>query len=350
MKKKTMVLLGLLCLGLYAAGTGSSDPETESQKVMANSSGNTIQENRKEESSDSEEAEEESTEISEPEKEKTTSRPVERAPVDLSNLPAWNGDPYVVINGNHPYFSDEDLVGSSYEHYGSLDSLGRVTLAYACIGPDLMPSEERQSISDVHPTGWNQAQYDGISGGYLYNRCHLIGFQLTGENANEQNLMTGTAYFNVEGMLPFENMVADYVKETGNHVLYRATPIFQDSNLLASGILLEGRSVEDDGYGIEFCVYCYNVQPGIGIHYSDGSSWTNAPQPEPEPEPEPDPVQTYTTEEETCTYILNTNTHKFHYPDCPSVRKMKDKNKREVTQSRESIISQGYEPCKNCNP
>ena len=194
------------------------------------------------------------------------------AAFSLSDVPAYAGAPYVAVNNNVPYFSDSDLTTISFEQYGGLDSLGRCQAAYASIGWDLMPTEKRGSISSVRPTGWHNVKYDGIDGKYLYNRCHLIGYQLTAENANEKNLITGTRYMNVEGMEPFENMTADYIKETGNHVLYRVTPEFEGNNLVASGVLMEGKSVEDDGAGVQFCVYCYNVQPGITIDYATGES------------------------------------------------------------------------------
>jgi len=192
---------------------------------------------------------------------------------DVSAIPAYGNSPYVAVNNNQPYFNDSDLVTTSFEKYSELDSLGRCGVTYACVGKDIMPTEERNKIGMVKPSGWQTEKYNGlIDGNYLYNRCHLIGYQLTGENANTKNLITGTRYMNVEGMLPFENMVADYVKETNNHVMYRVTPIFEGSNLLASGVLMEAKSVEDNGAGIEYCVYCYNVQPGIAIDYATGDS------------------------------------------------------------------------------
>lgn len=193
--------------------------------------------------------------------------------VTLDEIPPFSGSPYVTINDNIPYFTDDDLAESSYELYSPLDALERCGVAMANVGQDLMPTEKRGSISSIHPSGWQSVQYDFVDGGSLYNRCHLIGFQLTGENANRENLITGTRYLNVEGMLPFENMVADYVQETGNHVLYRVTPIFEGSNLVASGVLMEGYSVEDWGESICFHVYCYNVQPGVTIDYATGESW-----------------------------------------------------------------------------
>ena len=193
--------------------------------------------------------------------------------LSLDSVPEFDGEtPYAVINGNTPFFEEEELVSESYEHYSELDSLGRCGAAVACIGKDLMPTEERDSIGSVKPSGWHTVKYDIVSGKYLYNRCHLIGYQLTAENANKKNLITGTRFMNVEGMLPFEDMVADYIKETENHVLYRVTPIFDGENLLASGVLMEAISIEDGGEGIEFCVYVYNCQPGIVIDYSTGES------------------------------------------------------------------------------
>ena len=190
----------------------------------------------------------------------------------LEDIPDYAGKPYVVLDDNIPKFDEEDKLLSVFETYGELDSLGRVTVAYAKLGSELMPSDERESISNVTPTGWINESYDFVSGKYLYNRSHLIGFQLSGENANEKNLMTGTRSFNVEGMLPFENMVADYIKETDNHVMYRVTPVFDSNNLLASGVVMEAYSVEDNGEGISFNVYVYNIEPGVSINYKDGSS------------------------------------------------------------------------------
>lgn len=190
----------------------------------------------------------------------------------LEELAEYSGEAYVVLNNNVPLFTEEELVTESYETYSDLDSLGRVGVAEACIGQDLMPTEERGSISEVTPTGWVQASYDIVDAEWLYNRCHLIGWQLSGEDANEQNLITGTRYLNIEGMLSFENMVAEYVEETGNHVMYRVTPHFEGDNLLANGLQIEAYSVEDEGEGICFYVYCYNVQPGITILYETGEN------------------------------------------------------------------------------
>lgn len=194
------------------------------------------------------------------------------ASATISDIPAYSGKAYVEINENKPNFSASDLTTTSFEKYSPLDELGRCGVAFANVGTDIMPTSERESISSVKPTGWQTVKYDSISGKYLYNRCHLIGFQLTAENANELNLITGTRYLNVDGMLPFENMVADYVKETNNHVLYRVTPVFEGNDLVAKGVQIEAMSVEDNGEGIEFNVFIYNVQPGITIDYSTGNS------------------------------------------------------------------------------
>ena len=257
--------------------------------------------------------------------------------IDLAHLPAYSGDPYVELNGNVPEFTEAELTTTSFECYSELDELGRCGAAFANVGTDLMPTEERGDISSVKPTGWHSVQYNFVDGGYLYNRCHLIGYQLTAENANEQNLITGTRYLNVEGMLPFENLIADYVQETENHVLYRVTPIFEGDNLVASGVQMEAMSVEDEGDGVLFNVYCYNVQPGVVIDYATGDSW------------EDDSAAAEDSTEET-TYILNTNGKKFHYPTCSSVDQISEGNRQEYTGSRDDLIAQGYEPCKRCNP
>lgn len=267
----------------------------------------------------------------------------------LSSIEAYHGSAYTAVNGNTPYFTSSDLTTESFELYSDLDSLGRCGTAYACIGLDLMPDEERGSIGSVKPTGWHTVRYDGIvDGNYLYNRCHLIGYQLTGENANEQNHITGTRYLNIEGMLPFENMVADYVQETDCHVLYRVTPIFEDSNLLASGVLMEGYSVEDDGEDICFCVYAYNVQPGIYIDYATGDSALIGNAPPEQPSTAPAPSGSMSSEE--VDYILNTNTKKFHLPSCSSADDIKESNREEYHGAREDLVSIGYAPCKRCNP
>ena len=256
--------------------------------------------------------------------------------VALSDIPEFSGEPYVVINDNEPSFPAEDFTSEGFEEYSPLDDLGRCGGAYANVGLETMPTEERGSISNVKPTGWKSVQYDFVDGKSLYNRCHLIGFQLTGENANRQNLITGTRYMNVDGMLPFENLVADYVKETENHVLYRVTPIFEGDNLVASGVQMEAQSVEDKGAGVCFNVYVYNNQPGVTIDYETGDSWAS------------DEAPADTSQEST--YILNTSSRKFHKPDCGSVETISPSNKKSYTGTREELINQGYEACGKCKP
>jgi len=194
-------------------------------------------------------------------------------PVSLEEIPEWSGAAYVELENNEPGFAKEDMTLEAFETYSELDYLGRCGMAYANICPELMPTEEREAIGNVKPTGWVTAKYDCVDGKYLYNRCHLIGFQLAGENANEKNLITGTRYLNVTGMLPFENDVADYVQRTDNHVLYRVTPVFAGTELVARGVQMEAYSVEDAGDGVCFNVFVYNVQPGVGIDYATGESW-----------------------------------------------------------------------------
>lgn len=291
---------------------------------------------------------------------------------NAADVPAYSGEPYTAVNNNEPYFTSDNLTTEAFENYSELDALGRCGVAYANVCLETMPTEKRGSISEVKPTGWHSVKYDNVDGKSLYNRCHLIGYQLTAENANQQNLITGTRYLNVDGMLPFENMVADYVKETDNHVLYRVTPIFTGDNLVADGVLMEGYSVEDEGDGICFCVYAYNVQPGITIDYATGDSWLSSEKENSDSSSggnsavsqsaadksgtQQAAVQTESVKETSAPvstgteYILNTNTKKFHYPSCSSVKQMKASNKKEYTGSRDDLIAQGYDPCKKCNP
>ncbi len=257
----------------------------------------------------------------------------------LEDIPAFSDKPYIAVNGNTPYFTENEITAESYEFYSALDSLGRCGVTIACIGKELMPTEDRGNIGQVKPTGWHTVKYDCVDGKYLYNRCHLIGYQLTGENANVNNLVTGTRYMNVTGMLPFENMVADYIKETGNHVMYRVTPIFDGDDLLCRGVLMEAYSVEDEGEGICFNVFVYNAQPSIEIDYATGESRLNEGENE-----------VSHTEQQAQTYILNTNSKKFHHPDCSSVSKISENNKQEYTGTREELIDDGYSPCGICKP
>ncbi len=280
---------------------------------------------------------------------------------DLFGTPD-NGEPsenptvaYEVLNNNVPYFTEDEITDESFEHYSELDSLGRCGVVMACIGPDLMPPEgdERGEINHVTPSGWVQAKYETslVSGGYLYNRSHLIGWQLTDEDDNERNLITGTRYFNVEGMLPFENMVARYIKETDNHVMYRVTPDFKDNNLVATGITMEAMSVEDNGEGILFCVYVYNYQPGIIINYATGESRLEGSSEAPStPEQTPDGGEDDTVTPGEGTYVLNVSSMKFHDPDCSGVATMKEENKQIYNGSRQDLIDEGYSPCGTCKP
>lgn len=270
------------------------------------------------------------------EKDKTTQITSEIKDIFSGNIPAYNGKAYIVINNNNPSFtSAEKKMRNSFEQYSSLDSLKRCGVAFALIGKDIMPTGERGEIGQVKPSGWKTARYDFVDGKYLYNRCHLIGWQLTGENANEKNLITGTRYMNVDGMLPFENMVDDYIEETDNHVLYRVTPVFKGNELVARGVQIEAYSVEDNGDGICFNVYCFNVQPGVKIDYKTGFSAVEGEK---------------IASDNNTLYILNTNTDKFHKPDCASVKKTSAANKQESRESRDTLISRGYKPCGNCNP
>ncbi len=253
--------------------------------------------------------------------------------LDVSKLPDYSGSPFVVVNDNVPSFSKDELTTKSYEFYSELDSLGRCGVVIASVGRDIMPTEDRGEIGMVKPTGWHTVKYDNVNGKYLYNRCHLIGFQLTGENANVKNLITGTRYLNVDGMLPFENLIADYVKETGNHVAYRVTPIFVGSNLVASGVQMEAFSIEDNGEGVCFNVYCYNVQPGIEIDYSNGESRLSDEKAE--------------SNSGEITYVLNTSSKKFHKPDCNG---LPTQNREDTTLSRDEVIALGYDPCGKCDP
>lgn len=291
---------------------------------------------------------------------------------DISEIPAYSGSPYYVLNNNVPEFTDSEKVTDVFENYSDLDYLGRCGSAYANICPELMPTEERGEIGDVRPSGWHTVKYpDIIEDRYLYNRCHLIAYELAGQNANEKNLITGTRYLNIEGMLEFENMVAGYVRKTSNHVLYRVTPIFEDDNLVASGVHMEGYSVEDSGEGIQFNIYAYNVQPGIIIDYATGESCAETDY-EGQSESGSIGQQNDTSEAGNSdngisesgsiandngesdsievTYVLNKNTKKFHLPSCKSVSEMKESNKVLFYGTRDEAIEEGYSPCGRCNP
>lgn len=265
----------------------------------------------------------------------TSTKKEETTGFDYRLVPQYSGTAYYIVNNNIPYFEAKELtVTEPFENYSELDSLKRCGPGYANICKELIPTEERGDISSVKPSGWINKKYDNIDGGYLYNRCHIIGYQLAGENANELNLITGTRYMNVSGMLPFENMVADYMKEeVQNHVLYRVTPVFVGSELVCRGVLMEAYSVEDKGEGIEFCVFCYNVQPGITIDYATGDSHLTA----------------VSVSQSESGYMVNTNTMKFHKVSCQYAQGV-NKNQKYVKQTRDSLIAEGYAACKVCNP
>lgn len=285
----------------------------------------------------------------------------------LEDVPEFSGVPSVEINGNVPYYTANEVTTDPFEVYSTLDEQGRCGVAYANICKELMPTEERGEIGMIKPSGWHTQKYpDIVEGGFVYNRCHLIGFQLAGENANEKNLITGTRYLNVNGMLPYENMVAEYILgHQKNHVLYRVTPVYKDNELVARGVLMEAYSVEDGGTGIAFCVYCYNVQPGLLIEYSTGKTSldkdfkgdyaVSSKFPE---NNETDHNNKFVAEgqgkdknlaEET-TYVVNISTGRFHCPTCGSVADMATKNILESTETRDALINEGYLPCGRCNP
>ena len=255
--------------------------------------------------------------------------------IDLTAIPAWDAQPYVVVDGNEPGFTADDLTTDAFEQYSALDDLGRCGTAYACVGQALLSDEERDYIGYITPTGWINREYDFIDGRYLYNRCHLLGFQLTGSSANKRNLITGTRYLNIQGMLPFENLVADHVKDNAHHVLYRVTPVFWEEELVCRGVQMEAYCVEcdrDDPF--MFHVFCYNVQPGVLIDYQSGESTFSE----------------IGLDSEKNPYVLNKSSKKFHNPQCASAATISEKNRDEITCTREELIYRGYEPCGVCKP
>lgn len=310
---------------------------------------------------------------------------VTEAPAEEDAISSYS-TAFCIVNNNKPFFFESEITAEPYQRYSELDSLGRCGAAMAVIGKETMPTEERGKIGNIRPTGWHMAKYDIVEGKYLYNRCHLIGYQLSGENDNRQNLITGTRFMNVVGMLPFENKVTDFVTATGLHVLYRATPKFDKDNLLADGVLLEARSVEDGGAGLGFCVFCYNIQPGITIDYMTGdsklydgtpilppeeehteSSDTDSSIPELPAETETQPADTeqpstvlpedsaadsskVANDEEKREYIVNKGTRRFHLPECPSCEEIKEKNKYAFFGTKQELMENGYLPCQRCNP
>lgn len=282
--------------------------------------------------------------------------------ISLDEIPEYKRSATVEINGGDPFFEEDEITDDAFESYSPLDTLGRCGVAFACIGIEIMPTEERGEIASVTPSGWeyggisNNNTYDFVENKYVYNRCHLIGHQLAGENDNERNLITGTRYMNIEGMLPYENMVADYVESTGNHVMYRVTPIFSGLDYVARGVLMEAYSVEDNGRGICFCIYAYNVQPGVTIDYFTGVNVASGEE-LPEITDENDNRNEVkedsgegTGEGATFDYILTTSTKKFHLPGCSVAPKTDSKNYKEYSGSREDLIADNYTPCKTCKP
>ena len=293
---------------------------------------------------------------------------------DPAAVPEYTGEPSVQVNDNVPMFAESDRRRGAFEEYSPLDKLGRCGVAFARIGEETMPTEPRGAIGNIRPSGWQLDKYSWVDQRYLYNRCHLIGWQLAGENDNELNLITGTRSLNTLGMLPYENEIASYVKGTGNHVLYRVTPIFTGKNLVASGVLMEAESVEDRGAGVQFCVWCYNVEPGVRIDYATGKS-----EPDGTRTDEPDTASSTTAnggsatsdasrasapavqaandipeelraDEASATYVLNANSRKFHKPECPSVRDMSEHNKLYFAGTRDQAVELGYDPCGYCQP
>ena len=272
----------------------------------------------------------------------------------LEDVPPYTGSPSVEVHGNVPYFTDDDRARGPFELYSPLDSLGRCGVAFALVGKETMPTCERGSIGMVKPSGWRISKYPWIDGEYLFNRCHLIAFSLAGENDNELNLITGTRTMNAVGMLAYEEKVARYIDTTGNHVLYRATPVFDGDNLVASGVLMEAESIEDGGSGIRFCAWCYNAEPGVTIDYATGDNHAETSRTLPlgngDGQAASEGSDLAGSTEQVQTYILNTNTHRFHYPECPSVNDMAEKNKRVFEGTRDQAIDDGYKPCGVCKP
>lgn len=302
--------------------------------------------------------------------------PSGEAAASIEELPAYDGDLSVEVNSGQPGFTEEESAPEAaeepFEQYSPLDDLGRCETAFALIGPETLPDKPRGDISNVRPSGWKQARYDTIDQEALYNRSHLIAHQLAGEDANERNLITGTRTMNVEGMLPYEELVGDYVRETGNHVLYRVTPVFEGDELVARGVQMEGLSIEDSGRAVCFNVFVYNIEPGIEIDYATGDSQPSDAVPEVtsndainEGTEGKKPNATNRSRDEgnaaagdtksadasaETSYILNTNSKKFHDPSCPSADDIAARNKQEYTGTRAALIDEGYEPCGRCNP
>lgn len=374
------VILIILLLILFTAGIGGqagkrSQPEldkTNDSVIFEVSSGGHAEDSAVSKAEKQDQEEESALQEQTKDLEKSASDTTIQT-LSVDEIPAYSGQAAIEINQNVPGFTESDYTTEAFEQYSPLDGLGRCGIAYACVGEEIMTTEERGAIGMVKPSGWHTVKYDFVDGKYLYNRCHLIAYMLSGENANTENLITGTRYMNTEGMLPYENQVADYVHDTGNHVLYRVTPLYEGDNLVASGVEIEASSVEDKGKSLSFHVYCYNVQPGVTIDYATGDSAlaedlatenvqetaqeTSVADGKQSSENAVAAVQEETSAEqdgghakEEQDYVLNKNTKKFHYPWCSSADDIKKKNRKDFTGTREEVISQGYVPCKRCNP
>ena len=374
------VILIILLLILFTAGIGGqagkrSQPEldkTNDSVIFEVSSGGHAEDSAVSKAEKQDQEEESALQEQTKDLEKSASDTTIQT-LSVDEIPAYSGQAAIEINQNVPGFTESDYTTEAFEQYSPLDGLGRCGIAYACVGEEIMTTEERGAIGMVKPSGWHTVKYDFVDGKYLYNRCHLIAYMLSGENANTENLITGTRYMNTEGMLPYENQVADYVHDTGNHVLYRVTPVYEGDNLVASGVEIEASSVEDKGKSLSFHVYCYNVQPGVTIDYATGDSAlaedlatenvqetaqeTSVADGKQSSENAVAAVQEETSAEqdgghakEEQDYVLNKNTKKFHYPWCSSADDIKKKNRKDFTGTREEVISQGYVPCKRCNP
>ena len=399
----SVLIITTISVCIMFCASGCAAPESEPEKPLPVAEGSSTDRAESEYSSTEESSDAETTVETE---EETVQW------VELGEIPDYTDAPSYVINKGVPYFSKNDLnVSDTFESYGELDEYGRCTAASALLSKETMPAEERGPIGSIQPTGWHTVKYENITDLYLYNRCHLIAFELCGQNDNIRNLITGTRYMNIEGMLPYENEVADYMRATDNHVLYRVTPVFEDKNLVASGVVIEAESIEDDGAGISICSYCYNVQPGIVINYENGESELSEEaakeikeekaaekasaaeaeskakekleaqqsseeggviplNPESVPsagsgersletggsdnssrEGDASNFNLYNNPEQqqtSATYVLNTNTMKIHHPDCKSVPKIKPENYAVTDQSLEELKLQGYTTCGNC--
>ena len=338
--KYNAVIACLLALALVLAGCNAPTVDAEDSGALTTAAETSAETTGATQNTDTESSEQTSAETEKGPEAIFNPENLSTSALDLSSIPAYSDKPYTEVNGNLPFFTEAEITAVGYESYSALDALGRCGAALACCGRETMPAanEKRGDIGSITPTGWVQAKYICVSGQSLYNRCHLIAWQLSAENANAKNLISGTRYLNADGMIPFENMVADYIKETGNHVMYRVTPIFEGNDLLASGVQLEAYSVEDGGEGVCFNVYCYNVQPFIVIDYATGSSTFDEAAFEAS-KPDPDEVG---------DYVLNKNTKKIHYPYCNSVTQMSEKNREEYTGTLNDLKAQGYSTCGNC--